>query len=81
MNESPRMSLADMATKAESQTRLTCSGCGCHDFRTYKTIPGHLDTFRYKQCRHCGKKILTAQSPERAVRDVETQGELFEGED
>ena len=65
------MTLAQMAARAAGQSgRLACPKCGCQDFRTYGTRDGHVQTFRYKACRHCGHKILTAQDPERVIRDV-----------
>lgn len=66
------MTLAEMAAKAAGTGRLVCTKCGCTDFRTYKTIQGHVQTFRYKACRHCGNKFVTTQGPEQAIRDVET---------
>lgn len=67
------MSLAEMAARAAGTGgRLVCPKCGCADFRTYKTIPGHVATFRYKLCRHCGHRMLTTQQPEQMVRDVES---------
>lgn len=65
------MTLAEMAAgAARIAGRLTCPNCGCTDFRTYKTQQGHVQTFRYKACRHCGHKLFTTQEPERAIRDV-----------
>lgn len=75
------MTLAEMAARSASVAgRLACPKCGCADFRTYKTIPGHVQTFRYKACRHCGHKLITKQEPEQAIRDVEeTTGDDFGG--
>ena len=72
MKAKPQMSLAQMAARAAGTGRLTCPRCGCGDFRTYKTQQGHVSTFRYKVCRHCGHKFVTSQAPEQAIRDVET---------
>lgn len=68
-----RKTLAEMAAEAAfgSRDRLECPKCGCCDFRTYKTRDGVSSTFRYKQCRHCGHKVLTVQKGERIVRDVD----------
>lgn len=67
------MSLAEMAAKAAGTGgRLVCPKCGCADFKTYKTQQGHVSTFRYKVCRHCGHRFVTSQAPEQAIRDVET---------
>jgi predicted nucleic-acid-binding Zn-ribbon protein len=77
MKEKPRMTLAEMAAKsAGCNGRLLCPKCGCADFRTYKTIQGQPSTFRYKQCRHCGHKLMTIQSPEQAIRDVAEEDEI-----
>lgn len=74
MKAKPQMSLAEMAAKAAGTSgRLVCPKCGCHDFRTYGTIPGVASTFRYKQCRHCGKKLYTMQQPEQIVRSVDDE--------
>lgn len=69
-----RMTLAELAAQSAPRTggRLTCPRCGCADFRTYKTQQGHVATFRYKACRHCGYKLLTTQPPEQMIRSVET---------
>ena len=82
MKGKPTMSLAEMAAKAAGTGRLICPKCACADFRTYKTIQGHVQTFRYKSCRHCGFKFLTKQEPEQAMRGVETVSdeEDFEGD-
>jgi len=73
MKEKPRMTLAEMAARSSGTSgRLVCPKCGCTDFRTYKTQQGHIATFRYKSCRHCGHKLLTQQQPEQMIRSVET---------
>lgn len=67
------MTLAEMATRATgSSGRLECPRCHCADFRTYGTNHGHVATFRYKQCRHCGAKLITSQQPEQFVRSVDS---------
>lgn len=67
------MTLAEMAARsALTGGRLVCPRCGCADFKTYKTQQGHVSTFRYKACRHCGHKLLTQQQPEQMIRSVET---------
>lgn len=72
MKAKPQMTLAEMAARAAGTGRLVCPKCGCADFRTYKTIQGHVQTFRYKACRHCGHKLLTTQQPEQAIRNIES---------
>lgn len=67
-----RKSLQQLAAEAnQGGGGIECPGCGCKDFRTYGTIPGKEATFRYKSCRHCGRKILTTTvQKERIIRDV-----------
>jgi len=38
---------------------LTCPRCGCADLRVNNTrcMPGRI--VRYRQCRHCGRKVTT----------------------
>ena len=63
-------SLSDMAAEAAGDG-VACPDCGCRDWRTYRTIRGNRATFRYKACRHCGKKVYTtSQTAERIVREV-----------
>jgi transcriptional regulator NrdR family protein len=82
MKGRPQMSLAEMAAKAAGTGRLVCPRCACCDFRTYKTIQGHVQTFRYKACRHCGHRFLTTQAAEQAIRSVETvQDDVVDDED
>lgn len=70
------LTLAEMAAKsAIIAGKLACPRCNCADFRTYGKGPGHIQTHRYKECRHCGCKILTAQEPERMVRIVKDTSE------
>lgn len=81
MKGKPPMTLAQMAARAAGQAgRLACPKCNCADFRTYKTIRGHVQTFRYKACRNCGHKMVTTQAPEQAIRDVDGD-EVQETED
>ncbi len=83
MKGKPPLTLAEMAARSAGMVgRLVCPKCGCADFRTYKTQQGHVVTFRYKLCRHCGHKLLTQQQPEQMIRDVETvvDGEEIEGD-
>lgn len=73
MTEKPRLTLAEMAMQSTATGgRLACPACNCRDFRTYRTSQGVAATFRYKQCRHCGHKLLTQQPPEQMIRSVET---------
>ncbi|NNE62347.1 MAG: hypothetical protein HKN35_15755 [Woeseia sp.] len=71
-----RKTLRELAAEAatDSNGAVTCPKCNCADFRTYGSQPKRTATFRYKRCRNCGHRILTATtSQERIVRDVETE--------
>ena len=73
MSEKPAKTLGEMkADSVSNGNGIECPTCGCRDFRTYGTDPKNTATFRYKQCRHCGHRIVTAtpHSRERIVRDV-----------
>jgi hypothetical protein len=73
MKERKRMTLAEMAAVSHNTVgRLVCPKCACPDFKTYKTTRGVVATFRYKECRHCGHRLLTTQPPEQMIRSVET---------
>ena len=74
------MTLAEMAARAAGTGSLACPRCNCADFKTYKTQQGHRATFRYKECRHCGHRVLTTQQPEQVIRDVETRGAVAEND-
>jgi transcriptional regulator NrdR family protein len=48
---------------AVGQRGIACSNCGCAHFYTTHTEPlpdGRIR--RRKQCRHCGKKVITFES-------------------
>jgi|GEM_PF-6375405 len=50
---------------------IKCPQCECRDFRTYGGSNGTTSRFRYKECRHCGHRVLTAsKTVERIIRDV-----------
>ena len=70
MKGKPQMTLAEMAARSVG-SRLECPKCGCRDFRTDKTVRGHVSTFRRKVCRNCGRAIETVQAPEQFVREIE----------
>lgn len=73
-----RRTLGEMAQSAISGgDGIACPKCGCRDFRIYGTSAVTTDVrFRYKQCRHCGQKILTTtKSVERIIREVDREGE------
>lgn len=68
-----RKTLEQLAAEAhETHTNgIKCPRCGCADFRIDKTKSGETSKFRWKECRHCGHKIVTrTQEIEHIVRDV-----------
>jgi DNA-directed RNA polymerase subunit RPC12/RpoP len=75
-----RKTLAEMAMQAleievKAGSGISCPTCGCRDLRVYRSSQGHAVMVRYKQCRHCGRKILTStESVETILRDVEKRG-------
>ena len=38
---------------------LVCSRCGCADLRVRNTRRSHGRIVRYRQCRHCGRRMTT----------------------
>ena len=38
---------------------LTCARCGCADLRVLNTRPSPGRIVRYRQCRHCGRRVTT----------------------
>lgn len=57
---------ADAAVGGDGQIR--CPKCACTDFRVYGKAQSK--NHRYKFCRHCGHRVLTATT-ERIIRDVD----------
>ncbi len=55
----PRIRLSTYASNPE--VGLLCRKCGCRDFRTVYTrrIPNGIR--RSRQCRQCGKRIITTE--------------------
>jgi transcriptional regulator NrdR family protein len=49
------------STPPQSPAGIVCPGCGCADFRRCYTrqIPG--GTRRVRECRHCGRRIVTVE--------------------
>jgi transcriptional regulator NrdR family protein len=51
---------------------VVCPRCNCADFRVYGVSHGQSSVYRYKQCRNCGHKILTATpKQERLIRSID----------
>lgn len=54
--------MADVVVKPAKPTKprgLACSICGCRDLPVYYTRERNGSILRVRQCRHCGKKIVT----------------------
>lgn len=46
----------------DSDGRLTCPACGCHEFRTPDSEPWiNGNKRRYRQCRHCKLRVRTKE--------------------
>ena len=79
MTNKPARTMQEMAEAAAGG--LKCPRCHCNNFATYGGSQGQDVRFRYKQCRHCGHKILTStKSVERIVRDVTPHDDDDDGE-
>jgi hypothetical protein len=50
--------------RARDDLGLVCGTCGCRHFLTVYTRPkrGHIQ--RLKECRHCGRRIVTRERAE-----------------
>jgi hypothetical protein len=42
---------------------LECRGCGCHHFEVLYTRPRLGGIMRVRQCRYCGKRLVTRETP------------------
>ena len=54
----------NQAGSQQTDRGIECSRCGCRHFYTTHTEPlrdGRIR--RRKECRHCGRKIVTYESP------------------
>jgi transcriptional regulator NrdR family protein len=73
-----RKTLREMADDSGWNGR--CENCGHDMFWVYGTDPCGNATFRYKECRKCGRRIVTkTTSTERVIRVVK-ESESNEGE-
>jgi hypothetical protein len=48
---------------ADSPKGVVCSRCGCADLRVRNTRHSRGRIVRYRECRHCGKRITTYEVP------------------
>jgi C4-type Zn-finger protein len=42
--------------------KMECPNCGCHQFDTISTTRNNNYIRRRKVCRHCGRKVSTAEA-------------------
>jgi transcriptional regulator NrdR family protein len=40
---------------------LECPRCGCRHFRVIYTRPRNGSILRRKECRHCGRRVVTRE--------------------
>jgi transcriptional regulator NrdR family protein len=46
---------------AADKRGLECSKCGCRHFEVVYTRPKTAQIVRLRECRHCGKRVLTRE--------------------
>ena len=49
--------------QAEAQGGLVCRQCGCRHFEVLYTRPRPDSVKRVRQCRNCGKRLVTREVP------------------
>lgn len=57
----PRIRLSSHVPDGEVSVGLVCRKCGCRHFHVYKTRPIIGGIRRYRECRHCGRRIVTTE--------------------
>ena len=68
MDESKTVSPADQRPRlsqmqGEAQGGLVCRQCGCRHFEVLYTRRRPGSIMRVRQCRHCGKRMVTREVP------------------
>ena len=53
---------AATATLPAGQRGLECRACGCRHFEVLYTRPRPGGIRRVRQCRHCGKRLMTRET-------------------
>jgi DNA-directed RNA polymerase subunit M/transcription elongation factor TFIIS len=48
---------------AEDVQRISCPRCGCQHLPVLYTRHRNGGTERFRECRHCGKRIRTRETP------------------
>jgi transcription elongation factor Elf1 len=56
--------------KATEKRGLECPRCGCGHFRVVYTRPKVRAILRIRECRYCGRRILTREQQLSAPPDV-----------
>jgi transcriptional regulator NrdR family protein len=59
----------------EHEIGLECPDCGCRDFRTVRTTRKADHVQRVRQCRHCGRRVVTWERIAGAPRRRKQSGE------
>ena len=49
--------------QSEVQGGLVCRQCGCHHFEVLYTRQRPGSIVRVRRCRHCGKRMVTRETP------------------
>jgi hypothetical protein len=53
---------ADAVASPAEQRGLECRACGCRHFEVLYTRPRPGGIMRVRQCRHCGKRLMTRET-------------------
>ena len=48
-------------SEANTNRGLECPNCGCRHFYVVYTRPREKKIIRRKECRHCGRRMTTAE--------------------
>ena len=52
----------DAAESPAERRGLECRACGCRHFEVLYTRPRPGGIMRVRQCRHCGKRLMTRET-------------------
>jgi hypothetical protein len=59
--EPERIRLSDLQKKDGDGKGLACRKCGCCHFRVVYTRPALGAIRRLRECRHCGRRVMTTE--------------------
>ena len=62
---------ADAVASPAEQRGLECRACGCRHFEVRYTRQQTNRIMRVRQCRHCGRRLVTYEKPAGTVAAVE----------